>query len=306
LPVEYYHVVFTLPAPISAIAYTNKAVIYGLLFEIAAETLHTIAADPKHLGAQIGATLVLHTWGSALTHHPHVHGIVPGGGLSLDGERWVSCKPGFFLSVRVLSRLFRRRFLEALSNAHAAGQLQFFGDYTPLAEAAAFADWLKPLRKCEWVVYAKRPFAGPEAVLAYLSRYTHRVAIANSRLIALDEHGVTFRWKDYRAKGKTRHKTMTLSTDEFMRRFLLHVLPSGFHRIRHYGLLANGRRRDHLALVRELLQVVPEPKGTHADAEEKAIQPIFLCPDCGAAMIIVEILARKPLIRAPPPQGGAP
>ncbi|MGZ8222093.1 MAG: IS91 family transposase [Methylobacter sp.] len=309
LPVEYYHVVFTLPAPISAIAYTNKTVIYGLLFEVAAETLRTIAADPKHLGAQIGATLVLHTWGSALTHHPHVHGIVPGGGLSLDGERWVACKPGFFLSVRVLSRLFRRRFLEELSKAHAAGQLQFFGEYAHLSDSSAFADWLAPLKKCEWVVYAKRPFAGPEAVLAYLSRYTHRVAIANSRLIALDERGVTFRWKDYRAKGQTRHKTMTLTTDEFIRRFLLHVLPSGFHRIRHYGLLANAGRRDNLARVRDLLQVATahvEPMGAGADASDKAVQPTFICPDCGAAMIVVEILARKQLIRAPPLQRGAP
>jgi predicted RNA-binding Zn-ribbon protein involved in translation (DUF1610 family) len=307
LPVEYYHVVFTLPAPISAIAYTNKAVIYNLLFEIAAETLRTIAADPKHLGAQIGTTLVLHTWGSALTHHPHVHGIVPGGGLSLDGERWVACKPGFFLSVRVLSRLFRRRFLEELSNAHAAGQLQFFGEYVNLTDTSAFADWLAPLKQCEWVVYAKRPFAGPEAVLAYLSRYTHRVAIANSRLITLDERGVTFRWKDYRAKGKTRHKTMTLAIDEFMRRFLLHVLPSGLHRIRHYGLLANGGRRDNLARVRELLHAAPvdtEAKG--ADTPAESVQPTFICPDCGAAMIIVEILARKQFIRAPPRQGGAP
>ena len=307
LPVAYYPMVFTLPAPISAIAYTNKAVIYGLLFEIAAETLRTIAADPKHLGAQIGATLVLHTWGSALTHHPHVHGIVPGGGLSLDGERWISCKPGFFLSVRVLSRLFRRRFLEALSKAHAAGQLQFFGEYVNLTDASAFADWLAPLKKCEWVVYAKRPFAGPAAVLAYLSRYTHRVAIANSRLIAMDERGVTFRWKDYRAKRKTRHKTMTLTTDEFMRRFLLHVLPSGFHRIRHYGLLANAGRRDHLARVRDLLHVAPadtESKG--ADTPAEAVQPTFICPECGAAMIIVEILARKQLIRAPPRHRGAP
>ena len=209
----------------------------------------------------------------------------------------------------MLSRLFRWRFLEELSKLRAAGQLQFFGEYTPLAEATAFADWLKPLRKCEWVVYAKRPFAGPEAVLAYLSRYTHRVAIANSRLIALDERGVTFRWKDYRAKGKTRHKTMTLTTDEFMRRFLLHVLPSGFHRIRHYGLLANSGRHAHLARARELLHVEPvnaEPMGTDADASDKAAQPTFVCPDCGAAMIIVEILARKQLIRAPPPQGGSP
>lgn len=232
LPVDYYHVVFTLPAPISTIAYYNKAVIYGLLFDVAAETLMTIAADPKHLGAAIGATLVLHTWGSALTHHPHVHGIVPGGGLSADGQRWVACKPGFFLSVRVLSRLFRRRFLEALEHAHRAGRLQFFGEHAALADARAFVDWLAPQRRCEWVVYAKRPFAGPEAVLAYLSRYTHRVAIANSRLVAMDERGVTFRWKDYRDKGHTRHKTMTLEPDEFMRRYLLHVLPGGFHRIR--------------------------------------------------------------------------
>jgi hypothetical protein len=309
LPVEYYHVVFTLPAPISAIAYYNKTVIYSLLFEVAAETLRTIAADPKHLGAQIGATLVLHTWGSALTHHPHVHGIVPGGGLSLDGERWISCKPGFFLPVRVLSRLFRRRFLEELCKAHVADQLQFFGDYTHLSDAAAFADWLAPLKKCEWVVYAKRPFAGPEAVLAYLSRYTHRVAIANSRLISFDERGVTFRWKDYRAKGKTRHKSMTLTTNEFIRRFLLHVLPIGFHRIRHYGLLANAGRRDHLAQVRKLLGVMPaqaEYKDAIAEVPEKTSQPTFVCPDCGAAMIIVEILVRKPLIRAPPPHGGVP
>src|SRR5437667_159699 len=226
LPVDYYHVVFTLPAPISAFAYTNKEIIYGLLFDIAAETLRTIAADPKHLGARIGWTLVLHTWGSALTHHPHVHGIVPGGGLALDADRWVPCKPGFFLSVRVLSRLFRRRFLEELVAAHGRGQLQCFGEFAPLSNPTAFAQWLAPLRQVEWVVYAKRPFAGPEAVLAYLSRYTHRVAISNGRLLALDEHDVTFRWKDYRAKGNTRHKTMTLGVDEFMRRFLLHVLPS--------------------------------------------------------------------------------
>ncbi|MDO9102185.1 MAG: IS91 family transposase [Candidatus Nitrotoga sp.] len=305
LPVDYYHVVFTLPAPISAIAYTNKAVIYRLLFEVAAETLRTIAADPKHLGARIGATLVLHTWGSALTHHPHVHGIVPGGGLSLDGERWVACKPGFFLSVRVLSRLFRRRFLEELAQVHRAGQLQFFGEYAQLSEATAFAEWLAPLRKCEWVVYAKRPFAGPAAVLAYLSRYTHRVAIANSRLIALDERGVTFKWKDYRETGETRHKTMTLKTDEFMRRFLLHVLPSGFHRIRHYGLIANSGRRENLARARELLNVVPvELK--EMDVSNEAVTPTFVCRDCGAAMIVTGILARAPNIRAPPSCRGVP
>ena len=303
LPVDYYHIVFTLPAPISAIAYTNKAVIYRLLFEVAAETLRTIAADPKHLGARIGATLVLHTWGSALTHHPHVHGIVPGGGLSLDGERWVACKPGFFLSVRVLSRLFRRRFLEELAQVHRAGQLQFFGEYAQLSEATAFAEWLAPLRKCEWVVYAKRPFAGPAAVLAYLSRYTHRVAIANSRLIALDERGVTFKWKDYRETGGTRHKTMTLKTDEFMRRFLLHVLPSGFHRIRHYGLIANSGRRENLARARELLNVAPvEPK--EIDVSNEAVTPTFVCRECGAAMIVTGILARESNIRAPPPCRG--
>ncbi|WP_026177568.1 IS91 family transposase [Thiobacillus denitrificans] len=308
LPVDYYHVVFTLPAPISAIAYTNKAVIYALLFEVAAETLRTIAADPKHLGAHIGVTLVLHTWGSALTHHPHVHGIVPGGGLSPNGTRWVSCKPGFFLPVRVLSRLFRRRFLEALETAYRSGQLQFFGDYAQLADATVFADWLQPLRKCEWVVYAKRPFAGPAAVLAYLSRYTHRVAISNSRLIALDERGVSFRWKDYRAKGRTRYKSMTLSADEFMRRFLLHVLPGGFHRIRHYGLLANSGRRDHLAKVRELLHVVAnaDADSPGTDAAPNVAQPTFVCPDCGAAMIVVEVLMRGQPIRAPPPFRGAP
>ena len=302
LPVDYYHVVFTLPAPISAIGYHNKALIYGLLFEIAAETLRTIAADLRHLGARIGVTLVLHTWGSALMHHPHVHGIVPGGGLSPDGERWVGCKPGFFLPVRVLSRLFRRRFPEELTQAHRTGRLQFFGEHTHLAEASAFADWLAPLRDCEWVVYAKRPFAGPAAVLTYLSRYTHRVAISNQRLIALDEHGVTFRWKDYRAKGRTRSKTMTLSANEFMRRFLLHVLPRGFHRIRHYGLIANGERKDNLAKARELLYAVPDvgaqPRRT--DASTPNVQPTFVCSHCGASMIIIDTLLRGQLIRAPP------
>jgi len=298
LPVEYYHVVFTLPAPIADLAYTNKAVVYGLLFELAAETLATIAADPKHLGAQIGATLVLHTWGSAMTHHPHVHGIVPGGGLSPDGERWVACRRGFFLPVRVLSRLFRRRFTEELAKHHRTGQLHFFGEHAHLAEAGAFQRWLVALRTCEWVVYAKRPFAGPEAVLAYLSRYTHRVAISNRRLVSLDEHGVTFRWKDYRDKGRTRHKTMTLATDEFMRRFLLHVLPTGFHRIRHYGLLANAGRRQNLVKARALLDVpTPEPPGNESAATPP---PTFVCRDCGALMLVVEIVMRRQPIRAPP------
>jgi len=299
IPVEYFHVVFTLPAPVRAIAWYNKRIIYGLLLDIAADTLRTIAADPRHLGAQIGATLVLHTWGSALTHHPHVHGIVPGGGLSPDGERWIACRPGFFLPVRVLSRLFRRRFLEALADAHRRGQLQFFGEYTALADPATFARWLAPLRTCEWVVYTKRPFAGPEAVLEYLSRYTHRVAISNQRLVAFDERGVTFRWKDYRAKGRTRYKTMTLETGEFMRRFLLHVLPGGFHRIRHYGLLANPVRRARLASVRDLLHIAP---GISPSPDDAAIEtrPVFICRHCGAPMIVVDILARSAPIRAPP------
>ena len=302
LPVDYYHLVFTLPAPISAIAYYNKATIYSLLFDMAAETLATIAADPKHLGASIGATLVLHTWGSALTHHPHVHGIVPGGGVAPDGERWIACRPGFFLPVRVLSRLFRRRFLEELQDAHRTGRLQFFGEYAALADAKAFAEWLAPLRKCEWVVYAKRPFAGPGAVLAYLARYTHRVAISNSRLISLDDRGVTFRWKDYRAKGRTRLKTMTLDADEFIRRFLLHVLPTGFHRIRHYGLLANGARTAGLALARKLLHQEVET-GSDAEAESSAVSATFSCPHCGHPMIVLAIFTRDQAIpqQARPP-----
>jgi len=223
LPVPYYHVVFTLPAAIADIAYQNKTVMYDLLFKASAETLVTIAADPKHLGARVGITSVLHTWGSAMTHHPHVHMIVPGGGISLNGQRWVACRPGFFLPVRVLSRLFRRLFLEKLIAAHKAGRLKFFGGHVALADTQAFAAYLAPLRRAEWVVYAKRPFGGPQAVLAYLSRYTHRVAIANSRLIACDRAGVTFRWKDYRAEARDRQKVMTLATGEFIRRFLIHA-----------------------------------------------------------------------------------
>ena len=297
LPVQYFHVVFTLPAPIAAIGYTNKAIVYGLLFDIAAEVLRTIAADRKHLGARIGATLVLHTWGSALTHHPHVHGIVPGGGRAVDSDRWVACRPGFFLPVRVLSRLFRRRFLEALTQAHDAGELRFYSEHQDLADPAVFGQWLAPLRSIEWVVYAKRPFAGPEQVLSYLSRYTHRVAISNSRLLAFDEQGVTFRWKDYRAQGRTRHKTMSLAAGEFIRRFLLHVLPTGFHRIRHYGMLANAHRKDNLARARELLnQPPPEPQADPACAGK----PTFVCRHCGAPMIVLQILPRPRHIRAPP------
>jgi hypothetical protein len=308
LPVAYYHVVFTLPAPIADIAYQNKAAVYGILFKAAAETLITIAADPRHLGTRIGLTAVLHTWGSALTHHPHLHMIVPGGGISPDGRHWVSCRPGFFLAVRVLSRLFRRLFLDELLAAHQAGRLTFFGDHLRLADARAFARYLAPLRKIEWIVYAKRPFAGPEAVLAYLSRYTHRVAIANSRLVSLDGSGVTFTWKDYRTKGRERYKTMTLATDEFIRRFLLHVLPHGFHRIRHYGLFANGNRAEKLARARELLDA-PAPQdqtepATKADETPSLAQP---CPHCGGRMIIIETFEpgqnpRGHAPRAPPPR----
>jgi hypothetical protein len=293
LPVPYYHLVFTLPAPISNIAYQNKAAIYDILFKASAETLTTIAADPRHLGARVGITSVLHTWGSALTHHPHVHMIVPGGGISLDGKCWVACRPGFFLPVRVLSRLFRRLFLEKLLAAH--HRLKFFGDHAALADARAFAAYLAPLRRAEWVVYAKRPFGGPQAVLAYLSRYTHRVAIANSRLIACDRTGVTFRWKNYRAEGRDRQKVMTLATAEFIRRFLIHVLPSGFHRIRHYGLLASGTRADNIAQARRLLDVPAAQleAGDTNDAEANEPKPLsHPCPCCGARMIIIETFQR--------------
>jgi hypothetical protein len=292
LPVPYFHVVFTLPARVADIAYPNKTVIYDILFKASAEALTTIAADPKHLGARIGITAVLHSWGSAMTHHPHVHMIVPGGGISLDGERWVSCRPGFFLPVRVLSRLFRRLFLEKLTAAHAVGLLHFFGDHADLHDERAFTTYLAPLRRAEWVVYSKRPFGGPEAVLAYLSRYTHRIAISNSRLIAFDNSGVTFKWKDYRAKGRERQKIMTLAAHEFIRRFLIHVLPSGFHRIRHYGLFASASRADNVARARQLL-AVPEPQNDTADAPDGNDPPLTRpCPCCGGRMIVIEIFER--------------
>jgi len=310
LAVAYYHVVFTLPKPIADIAYQNKAAVYGILFKATAETLIAIAADPKHLGARIGLTAVLHTWGSALTHHPHLHCVVPGGGISSDGKEWVSCRPGFFLPVRVLSRLFRRLFLEKLVAAHEAGNLRFFGKLHRLADSQAFARHLSPLRKIEWVVYAKRPFAGPEAVLAYLSRYTHRVAISNNRLITLDDHGVSFTWKDYRTKGRDRQKVMTLATSEFIRRFLIHTLPQGFHRIRHYGLFANGGRTRNIARARKLLAMpapeAPEAHDTHSadDTEPPALaQP---CPHCGGAMIIIETFERGQNPRRHPPRAPPP
>ena len=307
LPVEYFHVVFTLPAEIARIAYWNKKVVYGLLFKVSAQAVTTIAADPKRLGARVGMTSVLHTWGSALTHHPHIHMIVPGGGLSPDGTRWVACKPGFFLHVRVLSRLFRRLFIEGLLALHRAGELDFFGDLAGLSEPQAFAAYLAPLRKIEWVVYAKPPFGGPEAVLAYLSRYTHRVAISNSRLISADADTVAFRWKDYRVKSDNRQKTMRLATDEFIRRFLIHVLPDGFHRIRHYGLLASSKCKANIAKARTLLGA---DKVKHDDPPAAEVIPLTLrepCPDCGGAMRIIETFRRgqKPQSRAPPRKAAA-
>jgi Putative transposase/Transposase zinc-binding domain len=293
LPVEYFHIVFTVPASIGSIAYQNKAAVYAILFEAAAGTLRTIAADQKHLGASIGMTMVLHTWGQTLTHHPHVHCIVPGGGLSAGGTRWISCKPGYFLPERVLSRLFRRLFLTKLKAAHQAGTLRFSGDLERLAEPNAFLVLLAPLQRAEWVVYAKRPFAGPRQVLAYLSRYTHRVAISNRRLLALNNGRVSFAWKDY-AQGASL-KRMTLDVHEFIRRFLLHVLPGGFQRIRHYGFLANGHRKVKLALVRRLLHAAPQaapitPVKDEPPPEERAHAKAPVCPCCGGAMIVIEIL----------------
>jgi len=297
LPVGYFHVVFTLPAEVADIALQNKAAVYDLLFKAASETITTIAADRRHLGARIGITAVLHTWGSALTHHPHIHMIVPGGGISLDGERWVSSRPAFLLPVRVLSKLFRRLFLTRLTELHAKGRLQFFGAQAGLAERSAFLRRIALTRQKPWVIYAKPPFAGPEAVLAYLSRYTHRVAISNRRLIALDESGVTFRFKDYRRDGAERYRTMTLAVDEFIRRFLLHVLPTGFHRIRHYGLLASAGRRDNLARARELL-AAPPPAEPSAPVEAPDLRPP--CPCCGGRMVVIETFERCSQPRAPP------
>ena len=307
LPVEYFHVVFTLPTEIAQIAYWNKKAVYDLLFRTSAETVLTLAADPKRLGARLGMTAVLHTWGSALTHHPHIHMIVPGGGLSPDGTRWIACKPGFFLHVRVLSWLFRRLFLEGLLALHRAGELAFFGDLEGLADFGQFVAWLAPFRKSEWVVYAKPPFGGPEAVLAYLSRYTHCVAISNHRLVSAEAGTVAFRWKDYRIKQGDRQKVMRLGTDEFIRRFLIHVLPDGFHRIRHYGLLASASRRANIAKIRALLGV-PQPAPAPETATEHA--PLTLrepCLCCGAPMRIIEIFRRgqTPRSRAPPREQAA-
>jgi hypothetical protein len=295
LPVSYFHVVFTLPAPVAEIAFQNKEAVYAILFRTAAETLHTIAADPKHLGAEIGLVAVLHTWGQNLHHHPHIHCVVPGGGPSLDGTRWVACRPGFFLPVRVLSRLFRRLFLDALRVAFEAGHLGFFGELAPLAEPAAFARRLRDLRQVEWVVYAKPPFGGPAQVLAYLGRYTHRVAISNARLVGMSDDRVAFRWKDYRHHGKA--KVMTLEPFEFIRRFLLHTLPDGFHRIQHYGFLANGHRAAKLALCRSLLDVA-SPSGNQVQDLLPA-QPPERCPCCGGTMVVLGILPHPSSARPP-------
>jgi len=290
LPVPYFHVVFTLPAPVAEIAFQNKETVYAILFRTAVEALRTIAADPKHLGAEIGLVAVLHTWGQNLHHHPHVHCVAPGGGPSLDHTRWVACRPGFFLPVRVLSRLFRRRFLDELRTAFAAGELGFFGALAGLAEPGAFTRRLRELRRVEWVVYVKPPFGGPQQVLAYLARYTHRVAIANSRLVSLTDTAVAFRWKDYRHHGKT--KLMTLAADEFIRRFLLHTLPDGFHRIRHYGFLANRQRAAKLALCRRLLDAPSQEPPAEQVQDAVPSHPPDRCPTCGGAMVMLAVLAR--------------
>jgi hypothetical protein len=303
--VPYFHLVFTLPTAIADLAYQNKAVIYDLLFKASSETMLTIAADPKHLGARIGILSVLHTWGSALTHHPHVHMIVPGGGFLLDRESWISSRSNFFLSVRVLSRLFRRLFLEKLIAAYQAAELQFFNGHAALADPQNFTAFLLPLHNSEWVVYSKRPFGGPEDVLRYLARYTHRVAISNRRLIACDEKGVAFKWKDYRIEGPDRYKVMTLATHEFIRRFLIHVLPAGFHRIRYYGLLASGKRAENIARARELLMPPIIPVDAIKVNSPNAAEPqtTNLCPCCGGRMVIIERFERgaTPHHRPTPP-----
>ena len=297
LPLPYFHVVFTLPAEVAAMAYQNKTLVYTILFDAVAETLKTIGADPRHLGGELGFIAILHTWGQTLTHHPHIHCLVPGGALSFNHERWISCRPGFFLPIHVLSSLFRRLFLERLHAAHADGRLRFFGALDAMNGVQAFANMLRPLRSKRWVVYAKPPFGSPEHVLAYLGRYTHRVAIANSRLVSADETSVTFRWRDYRHGNVPR--LMALGPDEFIRRFLLHSLPDGFHRIRHYGFLANGCRRTRLATIRQLLaEATPAP----VSAGSEIIRPLrqlprfdpTVCPCCGGALRITAILPRCP------------
>jgi predicted RNA-binding Zn-ribbon protein involved in translation (DUF1610 family) len=293
LPVPYFHVIFTLPPAAADVAFQNKQTIYGLLMRAAAEALMTLAAE--RLGARIGLIAVLHTWGQTLTHHPHVHCLVPGGGVATDGERWIACKPNFLLSVHALSRTFRRLFLDGLAAAFRRGELGFFGELGPLADPAAFAERMRALSQSAFVVYAKPPFGGPERVLAYLARYTHRTAIANSRLVAVSDDEVAFSYKDYRRDG--REGVMRLAPHEFIRRFLLHVLPDGFHRIRHYGFLAKGHRGDTLAHVRDLLQVQPNSESAAArelQADEHAREPFPHCPDCGGLMRCIGHVVRSP------------
>lgn len=307
LPVPYFHVVFTVPEEIAAIAYQNKAVVYDILFQATAETLQTIAADPKHLGADIGFIAILHTWGQNLLHHPHLHCVVPGGGLALDHSRWIACRPGFFLPVRVLSRLFRRLFLERLQRASETGRLRFFNALAPLQHVQAFARYLDGPRRAEWVVYAKEPFGGPQQVLDYLGRYTHRVVISNNRLIDIADGHVTFRWKDYRHESAQR--VMQLDAPEFIRRFLLHVLPRGLQRIRHYGFLSNRRRETGLAECRRLLEVIP-PRATAPDAFSQDYRDRYarltgrslrVCPACARGhMVCIELLPHHARPRAPP------
>ncbi len=306
LPVEYFHVVFTVPHEIAAIAYQNKAAVYDILFRAAAETLGTIAADPKHLGAEIGFVAILHTWGQNLLHHPHLHCVVPGGGLSSDGQHWIACRPGFFLPVRVLARLFRRVFLAQLRRAFDRGELHFFRGLAALQDATAFARYLAPIARADWVVYAKPPFGGPERVLEYLGRYTHRVAISNNRLLEFTGDEVTFRWKDYR--HESRRKVMRLPADEFIRRFLLHVLPSGFQRIRHYGLLGNRSREAKLERCRQLLNApAPEPTPTRESEDYRdryqRLTGVSLrdCPLCKQGrMICIETWLPGSAPRGPP------
>jgi hypothetical protein len=309
LPVRYFHLVFTLPKQIADIAHQNKREIYNLLMRASADTVIKIAADPKLLGARAGMISVLHTWGSAMTYHPHVHMIVPGGGLSADGAKWIACRKNFFLSVHVLSRLYRRLILEGLTKLHDTGKLHFFGDHAGLIDQNTFDDFLKPLSQIEWVVYAKEPFAGPKAVLAYLSRYTHRIAISNSRLIRYDENSVTFKVKDYRLKGAGRHTTMTLATAEFIRRFLIHVLPRGQHRIRHYGFFGNGNRAANIAKIRQLLGVraAEQDRDNNTGHKVEPVRTLALpCPCCGGQLIIIHAIAPAQHSRAPPkPQKAA-
>jgi len=306
LPVEYFHVVFTVPEEIAALAYQNKEVVYGILFRATAETLRTLAADPQHLGAEIGFFAVLHSWGQNLLHHPHLHCVVPGGGLAPDGKRWIACRPGFFLPVNVLSCLFRRLFLDYLQAAFEQGQRHFFSSLERLRDPHAFAHYLAPLRQIDWVVHAKPPFGGPEQVLNYLGRYTHRVAISNNRLLDIEDGKITFRWKDYRHNDRPR--VMTLEADEFIRRFLLHVLPDGFQRIRHYGFLAHRYRKAKLALCRQLLGVAltavvkRQDQPDYRDLYEKLTgRSLRDCPVCHAGHMVV--IASLPASGRPPPLG---